>query len=220
MITFAPMKKTLLLLICICLSNLCCQAQHDGFSADTLSDAVFARMQGRSFPKDCTVSRSDLRHLKVKHYDAQGQEHQGELVCHKRIAADLLDIFRQLHQAHYPIERIHLVDNYDADDERSMTANNTSCFCFRKIVGSQRLSKHSLGMAIDINPLHNPCVSKRRDGSTLIQPAAGKKYADRNKKYAYQITKGDLCYRLFRQHGFSWGGDWRSKKDYQHFEKE
>ena len=170
------MKKTLLLLICICLSNLCCQAQHDGFSADTLSDAVFARMQGRSFPKDCTVSRSDLRYLKVKHYDA--------------------------------------------DDERSMTANNTSCFCFRKIAGSQRLSKHSLGMAIDINPLHNPCVSKRRDGSTLIQPAAGKKYADRSKKYAYKITKGDLCYRLFKEHGFSWGGDWRSKKDYQHFEKE
>ena len=220
MITFAPMKKKLLLLICICLSSLCCQAQHDGFSADTLSDAVFARMQGRSFPKDCTVSRSDLRYLKVKHYDAHGQEHQGELVCHKRIAADLLDIFRQLHQAHYPIERIHLVDNYDANDERSMTANNTSCFCFRKIAGSQRLSKHSLGMAIDINPLHNPCVSKRRDGSSVIQPAAGKKYADRNKKYAYQITKGDLCYRLFRQHGFSWGGDWRSKKDYQHFEKE
>ena len=214
------MKKTLLLLICICLSSLCCQAQHDGFSADTLSDAVFARMQGRSFPKDCTVSRSDLRYLKVKHYDAQGQEHQGELVCHKRIAADLLDIFRQLHQAHYPIERIHLVDNYDANDERSMTANNTSCFCFRKIAGSQRLSKHSLGMAIDINPLHNPCVSKRRDGTTLIQPAAGKKYADRNKKYAYQIPKGDLCYRLFKEHGFSWGGDWRSKKDYQHFEKE
>ena len=220
MITFAPMKKTLLLLICICLSNLCCQAQHDGFSADTLSDAVFARMQGRSFPKDCTVSRSDLRYLKVKHYDAQGQEHQGELVCHKRIAADLLDIFRQLHQAHYPIERIHLVDNYDANDERSMTANNTSCFCFRKIAGSKRLSKHSMGMAIDINPLQNPCVKKRSDGSLFVQPAAGRQYINPGKSAPYKIKKGDLCYQLFIEHGFSWGGNWRTTKDYQHFEKD
>lgn len=213
------MKKGLILILLICLQSLCCWAQGDGFAIDTISNAVFARMQGHSFPKDCTISRSKLRYLTVKHFDAQGKEHQGELVCNKAIANDLIDIFRQLHQAHYPIERIELVDNYDANDERSMTANNTSCFCFRKITGSQRLSKHSMGMAIDINPLHNPCVSKRRDGSVIIEPAAGKRYADRSKKSAYKLKKGDLCYRLFKAHGFSWGGDWRSKKDYQHFEK-
>ena len=212
------MKKTFFSLIFLCLQSLFCLAQGDGFSIDTLSQAVFARMQGRSFPQDCSIDRSDLRYLTVMHYDAQGNEHQGELVCHKRIANDLIDIFRQLHQAHYPIERMELIDNYDADDERSMTANNTSCFCFRKIAGSQRLSKHSMGLAIDINPLHNPCVSKRRDGSVIIEPAAGKKYVNRSKKSAYKLKKGDLCYRLFKAHGFSWGGDWRSKKDYQHFE--
>ena len=214
------MKKTHFLLLFLCLQSLMCLAQGDGFSIDTLSQAVFAHMQGRSFPKDCTIARADLRHLTIMHYDAQGREHRGELVCHKRIADDLIDIFRQLHQAHYPIERMELIDNYDADDERSMTANNTSCFCFRKIAGSQRLSKHSMGLAIDINPLHNPCVSKRRDGSVIIEPAAGKKYVNRSKKSTYKLKKGDLCYRLFKAHGFSWGGDWRSKKDYQHFEKD
>ena len=214
------MKRSILYIIFLCLQSLLCQAQTDGFAIDTLSDVVFARMQGHSFPKQCSVNRSDLRYLKVKHFDAQGKEHQGELVCNKRIATDLIDIFRQLHQAHYPIERIELIDNYGADDERSMTANNTSCFCFRKVAGSKRLSKHSLGMAIDINPLQNPCVKKRQDGSMSVQPAAGRKYANRKQATPYKIEKGDLCYRLFKAHGFSWGGDWRSKKDYQHFEKD
>ena len=34
------------------------------------------------------------------------------------------------------------------------------------------------------------------------------------------IKKGDLCYNLFIEHGFTWGGEWKSLKDYQHFQKE
>lgn len=30
--------------------------------------------------------------------------------------------------------------------------------------------------------------------------------------------KGDLCYTLFTEKGFEWGGDWTDRKDYQHFE--
>ena len=194
-------------------------AQTDGFSIDTLSNALFLRMQGKSYPEGCSVRRSELRYLQVMHYDAEGKVHRGELVCHQTIASDLLDIFQQLFKAHYPIERISLIDDYNADDERSMTANNTSCFCYRKIAGSPRLSKHSLGLAIDINPLQNPCVKRRKDGTLFIQPQAGRQYANRQKTYPYKITKGDLCYRLFLAHGFSWGGNWRSSKDYQHFEK-
>lgn len=203
----------------MCLLSLGSMAQTDGFSIDTLSNALFLRMQGKSYPEGCSVRRSELRYLQVLHYDAEGKVHRGELVCHQTIAADLLDIFRQLFEAHYPIERISLIDDYDADDERSMTANNTSCFCYRKIAGSPRLSKHSLGLAIDINPLQNPCVKRRKDGTLFIQPQAGRQYANRQKNHPYKITKGDLCYRLFLAHGFSWGGNWRSPKDYQHFEK-
>ena len=203
----------------MCLLSLGSIAQTEGFSIDTLSNALFLRMQGKSYPDGCSVKRSDLRYLQVLHYDAEGKAHRGELVCHETIAADLLDIFQQLFEAHYPIERISLIDDYDADDERSMTANNTSCFCYRKIAGSHRLSKHSLGLAIDINPLQNPCVKRRKDGTLFIQPQAGRQYADRQKAYPYKIMKGDLCYRLFLAHGFSWGGNWRTSKDYQHFEK-
>lgn len=189
------------------------------WNIDTLSEAVFSRMVGKSYPEGCTVPRHELRYLRVLHYDRDGQQHSGELVCNEAIADDLLDIFRQLHEAHYPIERISLIDDYDADDERSMSANNTSCFCFRPISGTQRLSKHSQGMAIDINPLYNPCVRTSRDGTKKIEPASGAPYANRRHVFPYKIVSGDLCHRLFLQHGFKWGGAWRSVKDYQHFEK-
>jgi hypothetical protein len=184
------------------------------FTVDTLTDEVFLRMQGKSFPAGCTVKRADLRYLTIQHYDFQGQAHTGELVCNRLIANDLVDIFRELYKAHYPIERMRLIDDYDADDERSMRDNNTSCFCFRVISGSQKLSNHALGLAIDINPLYNPYQRGNK-----VQPSNALKYCNRKCKFPYKITRGDLCYRLFKAHGFRWGGDWKSPKDYQHFEK-
>lgn len=173
-----------------------------------LPDSIFERMQGKSFPYDCTISRSELRYLQVPHVDAQGITHQGELVCHKDIADDLLAIFRQLYEARYPIERMRLIDDYDADDRRSMHDNNTSCFCFRKVTGGRSLSKHAQGKAIDINPRYNPYISATGD----VQPD------NAQHEGAYKIEAGDLLHRLFLEHGFTWGGSWRRTKDYQHFE--
>lgn len=185
-----------------------------GFAIHELSDSVFSVMQGKSYPKGCTVKRSDLRYLTVLHYDEAGTIHQGELVCNKNIAKDFLDIFKKLFSAHYPIERMQLIDNFDADDERSMSANNTSCFCYRNVDGSKKLSKHSLGIAIDINPLYNPCVRNNK-----VQPNNGFPYTNRTRKFNYKIERGDLLWRLFTEHGFRWGGSWRTVKDWQHFEK-
>ena len=213
------MMKRHLIIICTLAWALAGHAQQEGFSVDTLTDAVFQRMQGRSFPEGCTISRSDLRYLQVLHYNLEGEVLHGELVCNKAIASDLADIFRQLYEARYPIERMRLIDDYDADDEQSMRDNNTSCFCYRVVIGSKKLSKHAQGMAIDINPLYNPCVRTRSDGSRLVQPATGAPYANRRRSFNYKITTADLLYRLFAEHGFTWGGSWRTVKDYQHFEK-
>ena len=188
------------------------------FCQEEITDAVFSRMMGKSYKEECTTPREELRYLRVLHYNKVGEELQGELVCHKDIADDLLAIFRELYQAKYPIERMVLIDEYDADDEASMRANNTSAFNFRKASGMRTLSKHSTGMAIDINPLYNPLV-KHREGRTRVYPSNATPYIDRTQDFPYKIVKGDLCYRLFKKYGFSWGGDWRSSKDYQHFEK-
>jgi hypothetical protein len=212
------MKRiTLLLLACIAL--LSAQSQDDSFTIDTISDAVFVRMQGRSFPANCTTPRSDLRYLRVLHRNAKDSVLQGELVCNKAIAEDLLDIFRKLYEAHYPIEHIRLIDDYEADDELSMRDNNSSSFCFRVVSGTKKLSKHARGMAVDINTRYNPYVRNGRNGQRLVSPDNSLPYVDRTKSFPYKIEEGDLCYRLFIEHGFTWGGHWRTMKDYQHFER-
>lgn len=156
--------------------------------------------------------------LKVQYIDLEGVRHEGEIICNHLITQDLREIFAELYKAKYPIERIRPISEYDNDDERSMSNNNTSCFCYRVVSGTTKLSKHAMGMAIDVNPRYNPYVHTV-NGKLKIEPANGKPYADRSKSYKYKITKGDLCYRLFKQHGFRWGGEWRTVKDYQHFEK-
>lgn len=188
------------------------------FLAEPISDAVFARMRGRSYPVGCTIARSSLRYVRTLYVGFDGYTHIGELVCNKLIAADFVAIFRELYQQRYPIGQMRLIDDYHASDEESMRANNTSCFCYRMVKGSAKLSKHAEGLAVDINPLYNPCV-RRSHGKTTIQPATASRYADRSATFAHKITHGDLLYRLFVAHGFRWGGAWRSVKDYQHFEK-
>ena len=163
------------------------------------------------------IPHTELSLLSLSYCDREGKNQQGEMVCNQMIANDLIDIFRQLWKAGYRIERMELVDKYDGDDERSMSANNTSCYNNRTIAGTQTLSKHARGMAIDVNPLYNPCVKNGK-----VSPRDGKKWAyNRNQRndIPYKIDHNDLCYKLFREHGFRWGGDWRTCKDYQHFEK-
>ena len=189
------------------------------FSSQAIPDSIFSLMQGKTFKKNCTIPRSSLRYILCLHRDAKGNAIVGEMVVNKEIAEDMLDIFRQLFINRYPIERMRLIDYWDADDEKSMAANNSSSFNFRRISHTNKVSKHGCGMAIDINPLYNPYQKTLANGKTVVEPAAGKRYLNRKQKFDYKITKGDLCYRLFKQHGFKWGGDWTSMKDYQHFEK-
>lgn len=189
------------------------------FTAAPIPDAVFARMKGRSYPEGCSVRRSDLRYLRLLHKDLQGHIRLGEMVCNKAIAADVLDIFRQLYLHGYPIESVRLLDDFGANDELSMRANNTSAFCYRVVKGSRRLSPHARGMAVDLNTLYNPCYRRSRSGRVTIQPATAARYVDRSAHFPCKITPSDLAYRLFKAHGFRWGGAWKSVKDWQHFEK-
>lgn len=189
------------------------------FAIEKISDKVFKRMYNKSYKADCTIPRSDLRYLKIIHRNLKGEILLGEMVCNKKIAKDLIAIFRQLFDASYPIERMVLIDNYDANDESSMSANNSSCFNYRYVAGTKTLSNHSKGRAVDINPLYNPYVKQQKSGGLDVSPDAGRPYSDRNKSFNYKIDHNDLCYKLFISHGFKWGGDWITVKDYQHFEK-
>jgi hypothetical protein len=100
-----------------------------------------------------------------------------------------------------------------------MRANNSTCFCYRTVKGSNKLSAHARGMAVDINALYNPYYRRSRNGKVTVQPSNALKYCDRSASFPYKIDRNDLLYKLFIKHGFRWGGAWRTVKDYQHFEK-
>jgi hypothetical protein len=193
----------------------------DGFTSQPLPADVISRITGSSYPADdsALISLDDLSYLTLLYVNFDGQDMEGEMICNKSIAKDLLEIFKELYDNQYPIERIELVDFYQADDESSMENNNTSCFNYRMISGSNKLSKHSAGLAVDLNPLYNPAVSTAKDGSTKVEPATASAYIDRSQNFAHKIDTSDLAYQVFTRHGFTWGGNWHSKKDYQHFEK-
>lgn len=191
----------------------------NGFSYEELPEGVIGRIYGLSYKEDCTVPYEDLRYMNVLYYNFEGEVCDGEIICNKAIAQDLVEIFYELYQANYPIEQIRLIDEYNADDDLSCLDNNTSCFNYRVVGGSTTLSKHALGLAIDINPFYNPYVTYP-NGVERISPPGSEPYANRENDFAYKIDKNDLCYQLFTEHGFTWGGNWKTLKDYQHFQKE
>lgn len=197
------------------------------FYYEPLSDNLCRYITGVSYPAVATeeekaalaVDYEDLRYVHVLHYDFEGNPVEGELICNVYIAQDFIEIFYELYRNEYQIEKMVLIDTYDGDDIASMEDNNTSCFNYRVVAGSSSLSKHALGLAIDINPYYNPYVAYEKDGTEMVSPAAAFDYADRSGNFPYKIDETDLCYRLFTEHGFTWGGNWNSVKDYQHFQK-
>ncbi len=216
---------------------------QDGFFYQPLTEAVIVRITGISFPVSeriapalaqtavniipedeadtLAVSYDDLRYMNVLYYDFNGETQTGELICNQLIAQDLIEIFYELYQNEYQIESIRLIDDYNGDDTLSMEHNNTSCFNYRMVDGTDSLSKHALGCAIDINPFYNPYIvfDKTGSGNDYISPKESEIYVDRSQNFPYKIDENDLCYKLFKAHGFTWGGNWNSCKDYQHFQK-
>ncbi len=197
-------------------------ALTDHFYYAPLTEEQKDYITGCSYPdttEELAISYEDLAYLHVIHYNFDGNLAEGELICNVAIAEDLKDIFYELYLNEYRIESIELIEKYDGDDTKSMEANNTSCFNYRVVEGSKNLSKHAYGLALDINPFYNPYITYNKDNSINISPAGSEPYTDRDADFPYKIDENDLCYKLFKEHGFVWGGDWNSCKDYQHFQK-
>lgn len=209
------------------------QKPYRGFSCHPVSRHLMHRIKGISYRENEQISPAELRYLRIPYIDFNGETRTGEMICNHSIAMPLLDIFHTLFEHHYPIERIQLVDDFQADDDLCCLKNNTSCFNYRTIAGTDTLSRHAFGMAVDVNPFFNPYVTyinKNTDGTAditgaasgmcvRISPPGSEAYADRKRDFPHKIGPGDLCYELFISHGFTWGGDWTHCKDYQHFEQ-
>ncbi len=185
------------------------------------TEALKSYVIGMSYPedpKDAPVKLDDLRYVHILYVDFDGEEHEGALLVHKKVAKDVIEIFEALYDAQYPLRSVKLLDDFGKpfDDGPSMSADNTSAYCCRKVTGKSYFSRHSYGTAIDVNPVENPYV--KPGGS--FSPKESEPYLDRTNLRPGMITEDDLCYKLFTQHGWKWGGHFKGEPDYQHFSKD
>jgi poly-gamma-glutamate synthesis protein (capsule biosynthesis protein) len=174
---------------------------------------VRARMDGVSWKGDDARCPRwvDLAYVLVDHVTFDGGTARGELVVATAVAPRAVELFRRLWQLGFPIRHMRLVDDYDASDDASMTADNTSAFNFRVISGTTLLSQHALGRAIDINPVENPWRKPDR-----IVPAAGTAFADRTDIRPGMIVRPGPVVAALDEQGWEWGGDWRHAYDDHH----
>ncbi len=193
------------------------------FTVSVIDDSLKTRIYNKSYRENDDISLDELRYLKVLHYNFNHEIQVGECIVNEAISGDCIDIFTELFRNEYEIQSMYLIDDFwtgdgSSTDTASMNANNSSAFCYRVIAGTTKLSNHALGFAIDINPYQNPYITYR-DGVPVYYHDDAESYADRTTAKPHMITHDDLCYQLFMKHGFTWGGDWKNSKDYQHFEK-
>lgn len=173
---------------------------------------VTADRLGVSHRAGCPLPVSELRLLRLSHWGFDGRLRTGELVVRASQAGAVVEVFRQLHAARFPVERMVTVEQYGADDDASMAANNTSAYNCRTTTGGSGFSEHAYGTAIDVNPVQNPYVR-----GTTVLPEAGRAYLDRGAVRLGMVVPDDVVVRAFRSAGWGWGGDFSSIKDYQHF---
>ena len=203
------------------------KADEPVFTASEIAegDEVYNRINGKSYRENENISLEDLRYLQISHYDFDHEIQIGELIVNEELADEVLEIFQELYDAEYEIASMHLIDDYwvnedpDQADTNSIDHNNTSAFCYRVVTGGQNLSRHAYGCAIDINPQQNPYLTLEEDGTYYCDHENALEYMDRTLEDEHEIKEGDICWQIFTDHGFTWGGSWTNPKDYQHFEK-
>jgi len=167
-----------------------------------------------SYRAGCPVGPSELRVVRLEHWGFDGRRHGGSLVVSRRVAQDVVTVFRRLYAARFPIRRMVPVSRYRGSDDASMAADNTSGFNCRRAVGSsaRRWSLHAYGEAIDVNPVENPYVLGGR-----ARPPAGARYADRARLRPGMAVPAGTLVEAFAAVGWRWGGRWAGTPDYQHF---
>lgn len=177
-------------------------------------------IKGDSYRKGCPVGLNDLRYLRMKHKNFEGEEQWGEMIIHKDVAKEVTEIFEALYQMDYPIRKMQLVSNYNGSDWNSIEADNTSAFNCRKATGSKKFSKHSYGKAIDINPIENPYVFRSGKSSHKgSAPYLKRIRTDETASQKAMLLPDDKAVKIFKTYGWKWGGEWKNVKDYQHFSK-
>ena len=179
------------------------------WTAGPIPQDVLARS---TWTEGCPVDLDRLTYLTMSHYGFDGRFHTGEMIVNAAVADDVVGVFRKLHEVRFPIEQMRVIAAEEIDAHPTGDSNDTTSFVCRPTVGSSSWSQHAYGLAIDINPFHNPY----RKGN-LVLPELASAYLDRDDLRPGMIVEGDMVTRAFDEIGWGWGGRWNSLDDWMHF---
>ena len=177
-------------------------------------DTVTAADLGASWHDGCPVAPSQLRMLTLTFIGFDGDEHSGQVVVNADVAKNVVEAFRQMYVARFPIRKMKPIFTQAEYDDYETPDDNSTGFSCRNAVndsGTASWSEHAFGRAIDINPIENPYI----EGDRII-PSAGAAYTDRSDVRPGMATPNSAIVKAFRSVGWGWGA---SFQDYQHFSK-
>lgn len=179
------------------------------FTISEITPDVLARS---SWSEECPVGPDELAYLTMSHYGFDERFHTGEMIVNAAWAERIVEVFRQLHEARFPIEQMRVISAEEIDAHPTGDWNDTTSFVCRPAVGSGSWSQHASGLAVDVNPFHNPYVK-----GDLVLPELASAYTDRDRVKPGMIFEGDVVTTAFAEIGWPWGGHWRTLKDWMHF---
>lgn len=163
---------------------------------------------------DCPVHHRDLRYVTVTYWGFDERPHQGELVVHADVALDVVGVFQEIYESRFPIEEMRIVRPDELTALPTGDTNNSASFVCRDVVGGTKFSQHAYGLAIDINPFHNPYIK-----GNIVLPELATAYTDRSLELDGMLDAQSTAVVAFIELGWGWGGNWNSLKDYQHFSR-
>ncbi|CAN5220992.1 M15 family metallopeptidase [soil metagenome] len=178
-------------------------------TVEPVPDDVAARS---TWSTGCPVALDELRYVTVTFWGFDDRPHTGELLVNADVADDLVEVFRRLHTARFPIEEMRVI----AADELALPptgdGNVTTAFVCRPARGTTTWSQHAFGLAVDINPFHNPYAK-----NDLVLPELASAYLDRDRQLPGMIAPGGVVTDAFAPIGWGWGGEWSGLSDWMHF---
>ena len=181
------------------------------FTEETIVDSAISfseAIEGSTAPDEIILT---LSLVDVLYYSFDGKKHQGQILVNQELEDDVYEIFNFIEKILFPVGKVIPVVSYQWNDHQSMADNNSSSFNFRVIEGTAKLSMHSLGKAVDINPVQNPVIYANGviapEGATYLSQERG------------TLTADHAVVQEFFKRGWHWGGNFEQPKDYHHFEK-
>lgn len=140
-------------------------------------------------PASASAMSPYLTTISVPIVNENGTHTTMNLTVHQKLADEIQQVFAEMEAIGFPIK-----------------ASQTAGYNWRSMVSSGSVSHHSYGVAIDVNWNDNPYISNSLTvGNSSYQP-----YINR-----FSVTPEVI--QIWKNHGFYWGGDWNSSKDYMHF---